>query len=262
MTYQEDDSAGLETRSPQDPVMRSQLPKLVILSCTSQQSTVQLYRRILASRILGIACPPIMASPRPFFLRFRFNVAQARFPSRRHLSTPTSPSPAPNKFQSRLRQFNDRLPAFLRSYTTPLLGAPISHVTSFLILHEMTAILPLFGLVAAFHYGNWMPNLSSETGENNAFDEGAARFGKWLRKKGWVEESDVNTVAEHEVTASEAPGRERAGVRLVLEFATAYAITKALLPVRIAASVWATPWFARAVLKPSSQAARRLFGRS
>lgn len=192
--------------------------------------------------------------------------------SRRTLSTPPSPSQAPKPAQaslkdsrSHLRRFNDRLPRFLRTYTTPLLGAPVTHVTSFLVLHEITAILPLFGLVAAFHYGAWMPDLSSdsESGKSNAFDEGAKRFGRWLRKKGWVEESDVNTVAGHEVTgAAHSTDKERAGVRLVLEFATAYAITKALLPVRIVASVWATPWFARTILTPATNAARRLFGSS
>jgi hypothetical protein len=130
-------------------------------------------------------------------------------------------------------------------------------------LHEITAILPLFGLVAAFHYGAWMPDLSSDSdsGKSNAFDEGAKRFGRWLRKKGWVEESDISTVAEHEVTAHGAQ-KEQAGIRLVLEFATAYAITKALLPLRIAASVWATPWFARTILTPTTNAARRLFGKN
>ncbi|KAJ5108653.1 hypothetical protein N7456_005328 [Penicillium angulare] len=209
-----------------------------------------------------------MRTHRPQYLfRFRFNVAQARAPLRRNLSTPkaspTPPNPTPKDLRSRLLRFNDRLPRFLRGYTTPLLGGPITHITSFLILHELTAIVPLFGLVAAFHYGNWMPDLSSGSGEKNAFDEGAARFGRWLRKKGWVEESDVKDVADHEVTASEGyNARGRAGVRLVLEFATAYAITKALLPIRIAGSIWATPWFARAVVNPTTQVARRLFRRS
>ena len=139
----------------------------------------------------------------------------------------------------------------------------MTHVTSFLIIHEITAILPLFGLVGAFHYGSWMPDLSSSSDEGNAFDEGAARFGRWLRKKGWVEESDVSAVKEHETTAVDhRSGKENAGVRLVLEFATAYAITKALLPVRIAASVWATPWFARSILSPTTRMVRRLFGKS
>jgi hypothetical protein len=104
-----------------------------------------------------------------------------------------------------------------------------------------------------------MPDLTSETGESNAFDEGAARFGRWLKKKGWVDEADVNTVAEHEVTGETRV--EQAGVRLVLEFATAYAITKALLPARLAVSVWATPWFARTVFAPMANLARRFFKR-
>lgn len=137
----------------------------------------------------------------------------------------------------------------------------MTHVTSFLILHEITAVLPLFGLVAAFHYGGWMPDLTSGSGEETTFDEGAARFGRWLRKKGWIEESDVTTVAEHEVTGADVRGKDRAGVRLVLEFATAYAITKALLPVRLAASVWATPWFARTILTPTTNVVRRIFGK-
>lgn len=202
----------------------------------------------------------------------RIRVAQWSRPQlRRGLSTPPTPQPgrspasSPQDARSRLRQFNDRLPRFLRTVTTPLLGAPVTHVTSFLILHEMTAVLPLFGLVGAFHYGNWMPDLSSgsDSEGGNAFDEGAARFGRWLRKKGWVEESDVSAVKEHETTAVEhRSGQQQAGVRLVLEFATAYAITKALLPLRVVASVWATPWFARSILSPTTRMAKRLFSRN
>ncbi|KAL4788498.1 hypothetical protein BJX76DRAFT_315841 [Aspergillus varians] len=168
--------------------------------------------------------------------------------TRRHLTTPPPP---PKDAQSRLRRFNDRLPSFLRAYTTPLLSAPATHVTSFLILHEMTAVVPLLGLVAIFHYGNWLPDFTSYS----SFEEGTRRFTRWLRKKGWVEDNvDVD-----EVTAGTATKTK--GVRLVLEFATAYAATKALLPVRIVASVWATPWFARVVLGPIGRGARKLLRR-
>jgi len=106
-----------------------------------------------------------------------------------------------------------------------------------------------------------MPDLTSSTGDKNAFDEGAARFGRWLMKKGWVDESDVNTVADHETSGIAPRDKGRAGVRLVLEFATAYAITKALLPVRLAVSVWGTPWFARTILAPTTRLVRRLVGK-
>ena len=173
--------------------------------------------------------------------------------------------------RSRLRKLNDRLPGFLRSYTTPLLGAPVTHVSSFLILHEITAILPLFGLVAAFHYGDFLPDLYSDGG--GAFNEGVKRFGRWLRKKGRVDDVDVDIAAGEAVGGEDgfastdtvaASNRRlhegRGGARLVLEFASAYAITKALLPIRIAASVCATPWFARAILSPLGAKFRRLFG--
>ncbi|RAH73742.1 uncharacterized protein BO66DRAFT_288654, partial [Aspergillus aculeatinus CBS 121060] len=178
-----------------------------------------------------------------------------------------SPSPpaAPKDLRARLQRFNDRLPPFLRTYTTPLLGAPATHVTSFLILHELTAIVPLFGLAAAFHYGNWLPDLTA----SESFQQGTQRFQRWLRKKGWV---DADTQVElasleggGELTLSErVAGNSRSqteGVRLVLEFATAYTVTKFLLPVRIAASVWATPWFARVVLGPLGKGVRGLLGR-
>lgn len=44
--------------------------------------------------------------------------------------------------------------------------------------------------------------------------------------------------------------------------ATAYAITKALLPVRLVFSVWATPWFARATMLPAWRGLKRLFGKT
>ncbi|KAB8265554.1 hypothetical protein BDV32DRAFT_116742 [Aspergillus pseudonomiae] len=182
--------------------------------------------------------------------------------SRRQFSTPTSSTPKDST--SRLRKLNDRLPSFLRAYTTPLLGAPGTHITSFLILHELTAIVPLFGLVTAFHYGNWLPDLTS----SNAFEEGTRRFGRWLQKKGWVENVDVDAIelaggvnSYDPVTKDQMTESDRKGVRLVLEFATAYAVTKALLPLRIAASVWATPWFARAILVPTGKGFKKLLGR-
>jgi hypothetical protein len=109
-----------------------------------------------------------------------------------------------------------------------------------------------------------MPDLT--TGEGGAFDDGAKRFGRWLKKKGWVEEDDVEVATA--AAANADGGQEQAavtakkhkGVRLVLEFATAYAITKALLPVRIAISVWATPWFARVFVGPIGRGVRRVFG--
>ncbi|EZF35781.1 hypothetical protein H109_03391 [Trichophyton interdigitale MR816] len=173
-------------------------------------------------------------------------------------SEPSSSS----RIRLRLQSFNNRLPKFLRSYTTPLFNAPVTHITSFLILHELTAIIPLFGLAGVFHYGGWLPSLGNSDG-TSPVDEGVRKFGKWLRKRGWVQDAEDMSPMERgaiqgEVRASELTAKDRQGLRLILEFATAYAITKALLPVRIAWSVWATPWFARTVLGPVGRAIGKL----
>jgi len=97
--------------------------------------------------------------------------------------------------------------------------------------------------------------------------EGVERFGKWLLKRGWV----VRKIQDGATSA--APDAEGVGqtgtrgliadngVQLILEFATAYAITKVLLPLRIVVSVWATPWFARIVIGPMGRGVGRIFGR-
>jgi hypothetical protein len=89
------------------------------------------------------------------------------------------------------------------------------------------------------------------------------RFGKYFRRKGWIR-SDEAAEAEREV---EIRKRDRAwdigegGVRLVVEFATAYTIVKMLIPARIVFSVWATPWFARRTVIPAGRVIGRWFGR-
>lgn len=161
--------------------------------------------------------------------------------------------------QSRITRLEQRLPSFLRRYTTPLRTAPLSHITAFLLLHELTAILPLFGLTATFHYFNWLPPFFSE---GKWVSEGVEKFGGWMRKKGWVDAESVEK-GEEGAGAREGGrsgkwwGRGEKGVRLVVEVATAYAVTKALLPLRLALSVWGTPWFARWTVLP----VMGLFGR-
>ncbi|QKX61276.1 uncharacterized protein TRUGW13939_08424 [Talaromyces rugulosus] len=175
-----------------------------------------------------------------------------RFSTRRFFSSTPPPAGADISARSRLQKFNDRLPRFLRRYTTPLLGAPTTHITSFLVLHEFTAVAPLFALFAVFHYSGWMPTLTS--GEGGAFNEAVQRFGKWMTKKGWVDSEDAEAAKTASATGVNGDNSqlvtEQKGVKLVFEFAAAYAVTKALLPLRIVASVWATPWFARVFIGP------------
>ena len=51
------------------------------------------------------------------------------------------------------------------------------------------------------------------------------------------------------------------GSRILVEIATAYAITKAILPARLLLSVWGTPWFARVVIGRLGGAVKRALGR-
>nr|POE87497.1 uncharacterized protein CFP56_30086 [Quercus suber] len=156
-------------------------------------------------------------------------------------------TPSESTSASRISQLEARLPKFLRRITSPLRDAPVSHITAFLVLHELTAIVPLFGLAAIFHYSNWLPSYISE---GKWVSEGTEKFGRYLRKKGWINE---------ETSGSKWWGRGEGGVRVVAELATAYAITKALLPLRLVLSVWGTPWFARYTVLPVTGLISRSF---
>lgn len=95
----------------------------------------------------------------------------------------------------------------------PLLQAPVSHIVAFLVLHEITAIVPLFGLTAAFHYFDWLPPYISE---GKWVSQGVNKFGNYFRKKGWLGE-----LGDDELPSSRRSlwfGRGEGGVRLVVEF--------------------------------------------
>jgi hypothetical protein len=171
----------------------------------------------------------------------------------------THPTPPPTS-ATRIDRFNRRLPKFLHKYTSALATAPLSHITAFLLLHELTAIIPLFGLAATFHYTHWLPSWFAEGAWVLA---GVERFGKYFKRKGWIRSEDV-AEAEAEV---ELRRRDRVwsvgegGARVLVEFATAYTITKVLLPVRIMFSVWGTPGFARWAVLPVIRRFKTVFGR-
>ncbi|TKA38269.1 hypothetical protein B0A54_09209 [Friedmanniomyces endolithicus] len=173
--------------------------------------------------------------PRRLFL-----LPHLRSPPPRRPCTTGPPSPAP----SRIARLEARLPRFLHRFTVPLRNAPVSHITAFLVLHELTAIVPLFGLAALFHYSNWLPPFISE---GRWVTEGTERFGRYFRRKGWISEAEGDEVIGG---GGQWWGTGEGGVRIVVEFATAYAITKALLPLRLVLSAWATPWFARWTVLP------------
>lgn len=64
-------------------------------------------------------------------------------------------------------------------------SAPVSHVGAFLVLHELTAIAPIFGLTAAFHYLDWVPAEYVFGWWAPYVQEGGARMLRYFRRKGW-----------------------------------------------------------------------------
>ncbi|KAI9744262.1 MAG: hypothetical protein M1818_002414 [Claussenomyces sp. TS43310] len=160
-----------------------------------------------------------------------------------------------SKTNARAERVLNRVPRFLRRYTDGLRQAPISHVIAFLILHEITAVAPLVALASYFHYANWLPPLFSE---GDYISSGVQKFGNYFRRKGWFglsPDSDIPTATK----TGKVWDFSETGSRVVVEVATAYAITKVLLPPRLMFSVWLTPWFARVYVRGISGrlAARR-----
>lgn len=152
------------------------------------------------------------------------------------------------KTWSRVERVTSKLPKFLQRYTAPLVNAPLTHISAFLVLHEVTAVVPILGFAAIFHYTNWLPPYISE---GKWVNDGVQKFGNYFRRKGWL--------GSEETRRSRWWGKGEGGLRVVIEFATAYAITKFLLPFRLVLSVWATPWFARSAVIPVTNWFKRLF---
>lgn len=170
--------------------------------------------------------------------------------------------------RSRFDRLINRTPRFLRPALTSLRVAPISHVTAFFVLHEITAIVPLFGLAGAFHYLHWLPPYFTE---GAWVMDGVEKFGRYARKKGWISDKEEQSVEEEiaqghaaeieEGKTSDMFKRDQETTRWIVEFATAYAVVKALIPLRIVVSVWASPWFARWTIIPISTVVRKWFVR-
>ncbi|KAI3547881.1 uncharacterized protein CLUP02_07478 [Colletotrichum lupini] len=170
-------------------------------------------------------------------------------PSLRHTSTNSSSSSS--RAADRIL---DRVPLRFQKYTTGLRKAPVSHVVAFLILHEITAVVPLLGLFGFFHYTNFLP-LEYVTGHWAGYvRDGVGMAERYFSRKGWFgfEAQDRGTMTgqlegdgEVESTQDVLEKWQRDGkYKVVVEVAMAWAITKALLPARILVSVWGTPWFA------------------
>lgn len=107
----------------------------------------------------------------------------------RSLFTTKPPPPPPPSIPSKenppriLTRLSRRLPKFLHPYTNRLVSAPLSHITSFLILHELSAVVPLVALFGLFHYTSWLPG--EWLGETVWAKEKAEKLVRYLERKGY-----------------------------------------------------------------------------
>ncbi|SGZ56760.1 CIC11C00000003134 [Sungouiella intermedia] len=125
-----------------------------------------------------------------------------------------------------------KVPKFLRPYTTQFIHAPVSHVTAFIILHEITAIVPLIGTWYVLHQYHDLFMTASMDLPAWAIEKGTKIIDKAMAD--W----DFGTYSFNEK------------VRFIMEGAYAYVIVKALFPVRLAFSLIGMPWFAKWFVLP------------
>lgn len=180
-----------------------------------------------------------LLKPRPTIVS-GYSIARAMAPATaplRSLSTQTPVQPQAANAHPILR----RIPKFLRPFTTRFINAPILHVTSFLVLHELTAVVPLVGLWYVFHeYPSYVPNLDfAALGLDKIteiLDKSMARF----------DFSDYSL-------------NEKAN--FIIEGAYAYIVVKTLAPIRIFVSLSLMPSFSKWFVVPFNNGMKRIFKR-
>lgn len=125
-----------------------------------------------------------------------------------------------------------KIPRIFRPYTTQFINAPVTHVTSFLVLHELTAILPLIGIWYILHQHHDLFMAASMDLPGWAVEKGTKAIDHAMEK--W----DFGNYSMNDK------------VKFIMEGAYAYVIVKALFPLRLAFSLLGMPFFARWVVIP------------
>ena len=128
---------------------------------------------------------------------------------------------------------------FWRNTIQKFREAPFGHLTSFLILHELTALIPLPLIYYTLEY--FQPTLTLIPKET--MESANSKMSKVVEKWGWHVDSHV-----------------------LLHLATSYAIVKILMPLRMVLCIGMTPSFATSVVLPvqksSSRIIQKLFRKS
>lgn len=124
-------------------------------------------------------------------------------------------------------------------------GVAASYFTSFMILHEITAIVPIPVFYACFQW------LDVEAPSIIYSDPRILEYGRKFANRTFHTNDHGQDMKHAQVSSSSDSTEEwRELERKVVHLAYAYALTKVLMPVRIAASVSLTPWFSRRITSP------------
>lgn len=157
-------------------------------------------------------------------------------------TTTSTTDPTTNKPDFSKHPILNKIPKFLQPFSVRFINAPISHVTSFLILHELTAILPLIGLWYTFHqFPDFIPNLD-------------------FTNMGINKITEIIDKSMNKFDFSNYSINEKANV--LLEGAYAYIIVKSLLPLRIILSLSLMPSFSKFFVVPMNKILGKLFKRN
>ncbi|KAH9925941.1 uncharacterized protein BXZ73DRAFT_49782 [Epithele typhae] len=163
-----------------------------------------------------------------------------------------------------------------------------SLILSFGIIHEVTAIFPLAGFfftARAFGVGETvvraitLPTPSDEPGEDGGIAtqirDGAVgqRLREWMaegethvekvgRRHGWFGFEKGSTPSPQAVSNTEAATVSGKIAGDVANAVVAYALTKAIFPVRVGLSLYLAPGFSRTLVQPVGTFVARIFKRS
>ncbi|KAJ3195929.1 Talin-1 [Irineochytrium annulatum] len=137
--------------------------------------------------------------------------------------------------------------AYVKQQIAELRAHPGSSLTAFMLLHELTALVP----IPVFYWIITTTGVQVPIPEEAVRDAGN-RMAKMLKKfglKGLEPLEPTQEAGAGAMSASEDGANSTAvqSARFLMDLGTSYAIVKALMPARVAVSLLLTPWFSRVV---------------
>lgn len=158
----------------------------------------------------------------------------------RMLSQTSIRSSSPNIKDGSQHPILKRIPKFMWPYAERFAQAPLSHVTAFAILHELTAMVPLIGIWYFLFKFQIIPTLDTP---------------EWAIEKGKevIEKSTKNFNFEGYSVEEKA--------RFIMDGVYSYIIVKGLFPLRVLVSFLAMPFVAKYFVVPFTAVLQKFRGR-